>query len=324
MRTPEAKACVLDVRRTYQFLADRAADAGAEILVKADVRGPLLNESGMVNGVVASSFAEDVEVKAKLVIDASGFHSVVGRKAGLAPEWKRFGSGAEYEARVETVQADTWYLMVGSQYSPAGYAWIFPLGPHRARIGVGIGRPESDVNPTSRLIELLERRPGPLSKLGKISPLEFHSGFIPNEGLRANMVADNLIMVGDSAGMANPLVLEGIRFAIRFGQLAGEVGGDAVKKGATSKQELVAYENQTRKAIASKISAALRVQKRWIGLTDEQWDEEIESTRGLTWEEFLQFTRADFNLANMIRLATSHPRLAARQLYAMVRDSLND
>jgi ribulose 1,5-bisphosphate synthetase/thiazole synthase len=34
---------------------------------------------------------------------------------------------------------------------------------------------------------------------------------------------NNLIMVGDSAGQANPLVLEGIRYAIKFGRVAGIV-----------------------------------------------------------------------------------------------------
>ena len=29
------------------------------------------------------------------------------------------------------------------------------------------------------------------------------------------------MLVGDSAGQANPLVLEGIRFAIEFGRVAG-------------------------------------------------------------------------------------------------------
>ena len=43
----------------------------------------------------------------------------------------------------ENVDSDTWWLMVGQQYSPAGYAWIFPLGNNIVRIGVGVGKPES-------------------------------------------------------------------------------------------------------------------------------------------------------------------------------------
>ena len=62
----------------------------------------------------------------------------------------------------------------------------------------------------------------PLNKLGKIQPIEIHYGMIPNEGLRKRCVHDGLMMIGDTAGQANPLVLEGIRYAMEFGQLVLE------------------------------------------------------------------------------------------------------
>ena len=40
---------------------------------------------------------------------------------------------------------------------------------------------------------------------------------------------NNLILVGDSAGQANPLVLEGIRYAIKFGRIAGQVSSKAIQ-----------------------------------------------------------------------------------------------
>src|SRR5207245_8443667 len=132
----------------------------------------------------------------------------------------------------------TWHLKVGNKYSPAGYAWIFPLDNNKVRIGVGIGKPESQVDATQHLLELLESRPKPIDQLGRITPIEFHYGLIPNEGLRSSLVCDNLILVGDAAGQANPLVLEGIRYAIEFGRSAGTVGAEAVIKGDTSKESL--------------------------------------------------------------------------------------
>src|SRR3990170_3829398 len=94
--------------------------------------------------------------------------------------------------------------MVGQQYSPAGYAWIFPVSKNIIRIGVGVGKPESSIDPTERLKELMEKKPGPIKNLGKITPIEFHYGLIPNDGLSRKTVYDNLILVGDSAGQANP------------------------------------------------------------------------------------------------------------------------
>ena len=97
----------------------------------------------------------------------------------------------------------------------------------------------------------------------------------PKEGLTRKTVYDNLILVGDSAGQANPLVLEGIRYAIRFGEIAGKVAAAAIKIEDTSEKSLMPYEKEWRKAIESKINSAIKVQNRWVGLTDEEWDKEL-------------------------------------------------
>ena len=316
----EPRAVVLDVRKTYQWLTQQAEKEGADIFLKTNVTGVKTDANGKITGVKASS-NEDVIFNGKVVIDASGFQSVVAKSLGVATQWERFGVGAEYEVTAEHVEQDTWWLMVGQQYSPAGYAWIFPVSKNTVRIGVGIGKPESNIDPTERLNELLKTKLGPIKDLGKITPIEFHYGLIPNDGLSRKTVYDNLILVGDSAGQANPLVLEGIRYAIMFGRVAGDVSADAVKSGDTSEKSLKKYEENWQKAIKAKINSAYKVQDRWIGLTDEEWDKEIEIIGELTPDEFIDFIKADFGLTNMLRLAAHHPKLAVRQLFNIVKGS---
>jgi len=316
----EYQAAVLDVRRTYQFLAYQAASVGADIFVRTNVTSPIIDERGKLIGVKATSLKDELVFRSKIVIDASGFYSVIGKSLGTVSQWKRFGVGAEYEAYVENVDQETWSLMVGQQYSPAGYAWIFPLGKNKARIGVGVGKPESQADPMQRLLELVTKKPGPIGQLGKITPIEFHYGLIPNEGLTHTTIDDNLMLVGDAAGQANPLVLEGIRYAIEFGRKAGQIGAQAIIKGDTTKESLKPYEDMCKKTIGSKIKAAIKIQSRWLNLTDEEWDREIEIISELSSEEFLDFVRADFSMSNMLRLATHHPKLAVRQLFAIVKD----
>ncbi len=238
---------------------------------------------------------------------------------GFVTQWERFGVGAEYEVNAENVDSETWWLMVGQKYSPSGYAWIFPVGRNIVRIGVGIGKPESSVDPTERLKELMDSKMGPIKKLGKITPIEFHYGLIPNDGLSRKTVYNNLILVGDSAGQANPLVLEGIRYAIKYGRVAGKVAAAAIKSGMTDENALYSYEEIWKKEIQGKIKSAGKVQDRWIGLTDEEWDKELDIIKELRPEEFLDFIKAEFGLANMIKLATHHPKLAVRQLFNLVK-----
>ena len=312
------KAAVLDVRKTYRFLADMAKKNGAEIFVNTNVTN-VITENGSIVGVKASSSNSEMIFHARMIIDASGFQSAVSKSLGLVKQWERFGVGAEYEAEVENVKSDTWWLMVGQMYSPAGYAWIFPLGKNIVRIGVGVGKPESDVDPTQRLDELIEKGAGPIKDLGKITKKEFHYGLIPNEGLSRKTVYDNLILVGDTAGMANPLVLEGIRYAIKYGRVAGDVASKAIKSGDTSEKALQYYEETWKKEIESKIKSAHKVQARWLELSDSEWDKEIDIISNLTADEFLDFVRADFTISKIVKIAAHHPILAVRQLFNIIK-----
>ena len=314
-----AKAAVLDVRKTYRFLANRAQSSGAKIFTSTNVSEVLKNSDGKCVGVIAKSKDKHIQFNAKVIIDASGFASVVAKELGHVEQWKKFGVGAEFEVKTEELEQDNWWLMVGQEYSPAGYAWIFPTSKNTARVGVGIGKPDSEVDPTIRLNELIDKKIGPIKDLGEIEKIEFHYGLIPNEGLSRKTVYDNLILVGDSAGQANPLVLEGIRYAIRFGEVAGKVAANAVKNNDTSESSLIPYEKEWKKAIESKINSAVKVQNRWVGLSDDEWDKELDIINELTADEFLDFIRADFGVAKMVKLATHHPKMMVRQLFNMVK-----
>jgi digeranylgeranylglycerophospholipid reductase len=313
-----SKSCVLDIRSTYQHLAFLAAKEGVQIMVKSNVID-VIKDGHRIAGIKANTPEGKLTVRSTLVIDASGFSTSVGRKAGVVGQWTRYGVGAEYECYCEGIDSTTWVLMVGQKYSDAGYAWLFPLSPNRVRIGVGISRPESKVEPLEKLHKIIEKRFKPLDAVrdGKIQPIELHYGFIPNEGVRRNSIVDGMIMVGDSAGQSNPLVLEGIRYAIEFGRLAGKVGADSLSQNS-NRESLLEYERSWKAKVESKIKSALKVQMRWLGLTDEQWDKEIEILRDMTVYEFLDFIKADFSASNMMKLALHHPKMAARQLFSMI------
>lgn len=312
-----AHAAVLDVRKTYRWLAEKALKQDVEIYTNTLVTQAIRYEKGIQ--ILATSNKEELKINAKIVIDASGFQSIVAKSLGLVTQWKRFGAGAEYEVEVENSESDTWWLMVGQEYSTAGYAWIFPMGGNIVRIGVGVGKPESNLDPTQRLEELIQKKLGPIAKLGNIKLIEFHYGLIPNDGLSRKTVYDNLILVGDTAGQANPLVLEGIRYAIRFGRIAGETAAKAILNGDLSEKSLITYEESWKKAIQRKIESASKVQTRWIGLSDKEWDKELHIINELSIDEFLDFIKADFGYASIIKLAVNHPKLAVRQLFNLVK-----
>ncbi len=56
--------------------------------------------------------------------------------------------------------------------------------------------------------------------------------------------ADGVVLVGDSAGMLNPMKLKGIHLAIKSGMLAAETVFEAIVKGDSSAATLAAYEQR--------------------------------------------------------------------------------
>ena len=318
LRGKTPKSCVLDVRFTYQYLATLAAREGAEISVRSEVRSVKSN-SNRISGVVAKTTRGKTEIDSNLVIDASGFNSVVARRSGLARNWTRYGIGAEYECYCDDIDPETWILMVGHKYSDAGYAWIFPISKQRVRIGTGVGRPESITDPIKKLNSILESNIKPLDELRNIQPIEFHYGFIPNEGSRKSTIFDGLMLVGDSAGQANPLVLEGIRFAIEFGRIAGEVGANSLSRGCT-RESLEQYEKFWKERVSSKIKSSLKVQSRWLQMNDDSWDREVEIIQQMTVEDFLDFIKAQFTTSRLMKLILAHPHSTAKQLFRIILD----
>ena len=312
------KACVLNVRSTYQHLAMLAAEAGAEIMVRSRVTSVVTTpEDRRICGLKAKTPKGETVIDCKVVIDASGFSSSIARSLGIVKEWRRYGIGAEYECYCENLDYETWVLMVGTKYSDAGYAWIFPVSKNKARIGVGVGRPESYSDPLQKLNDIIDKKLRPLDEIRKIQPMELHYGFIPNEGPRTPIVYDRLILVGDSAGQSNPLVLEGIRYAIEYGRLAGNIAMKCVSQ-ECNKEGLEEYEKIWRDKSQAMIKSALRVQKRWISLSDEEWNREIDILREMSVEEFVDFIKAEFTIGKLLKFGLNHPKLATRQLLGLV------
>jgi len=78
-----AQAAVLDVRKTYRWLVKEAEKQGADIFVKTNVKDVIKNKQGDIEGVIATNPEGTISFFAKIIIDASGFGSVVSKAMGF-------------------------------------------------------------------------------------------------------------------------------------------------------------------------------------------------------------------------------------------------
>lgn len=321
----DPQCCVLDVRGVFQHLAARAVAAGAEIHPNSPVEGPVV-DGGRVAGVVAKDHRNRAGVwRAAVVVDASGFSSTVVTRAGLRTGFRRYGYGAEYDLYAPGYDPDSLYLIMGSQVAPHGYAWAFPRGKGRVRLGVGVLRPDSAADAREYLDMFTNRLPSLAAEFAGASPIEYHTGLFPSEGAVEHFVADGVIATGDAAGHGSTLVGEGIRFAIYSGQMAGAVAAAAIHAGDTSAAFLARYERQWRARFGREMEISYLVNQRIAAWSDAQWDEGIELLRRLTPDQAAALLRGDYSVGLFLSVLRRNPgllRTGARKFFDLALQRL--
>lgn len=303
------RLCVMDVRGVFQFLAERAIDAGARIHLATPVQGPVMQENGLVTGVRTSTG----EFSGRVVIDATGYRAALMKQAaakqpGLDPGIRRFGVGAEYDLYAPHCDQREVLLIAGSDFAPSGYAWVFPWGKHRVRVGVGIIHPDSRANPSEYLDRLLSNLDRFGVDLRGAQPVEHHAGLIPSECFAAKFAGDGILGVGDAAGHASSLVGEGIRWAIMAGRMAGEVAAEAIEKDDVSRVALALFEKRWTKKYGRDLRLAHKLNERLARWDDRKWDERLEILKLLTPAQFVEALKTNLTGGWLLRFAASNPR----------------
>src|SRR6266568_1191593 len=306
-----AVACVVDVRGLYQHLAGRAIAAGATLRVRHTVEQTLM-EGSRVFGVTAKNHAsERITFRAAVTIDASGFSRHVGVRTEMGKAFHRYGYGAEYDLYAPNYPQDELFLIMGSRYAPRGYAWAFPHGNGRVRLGVGVLHPDCDDDARGYLDRIIHDLPQLSGKFKDASPVEYHTGLFPSEGAVECFSRDGLLLAGDAGGHGSTLVGEGIRFAIYSGQMAGAIAAQAVKAGDTSAAYLGRFDKQWRARFGRDMDISYMINKRIANYSDEQWDGALDLMKRLTPAQMAQALRGDFSAGLVMGILARNPGLIA-------------
>jgi menaquinone-9 beta-reductase len=135
-----------------------------------------------------------------------------------------------------------------------GYAWMFPTSPTSANVGLGTfaansawrGRadalaPRADFE---RWLQTpaMQRHLGQALRRGPIKGYPIRSDF-----LHAPTYGNRVLLVGEAAGLVNPLTGDGIDFALETGCMAAEYLAGMFATGDFSRQALAGYDRQLRR-----------------------------------------------------------------------------
>jgi digeranylgeranylglycerophospholipid reductase len=262
---------VLERRVFDRVLAERAALAGARVLVKTAAVS-LLREGKRVTGVRAAGPWGTREIAARVVIGADGVESRVGFWAGLGTTLppRDLMSCAQFLMAGVDIDPHCTYYYLDQDLAPGGYIWIFPKGDGRANVGLGVqaGTPSrqqlggADIMPRPP-VELLTRFVEAHPFLARGSMVTLIAGGVPVALPPAVLVTDGCVLVGDAARQVDPLTGGGIANGMAAGRLAGRVIAEAVRAGDVSQTALRPYEQHWAEGIGREMARNYRLRTRF-------------------------------------------------------------
>ena len=302
---------ILDVRGFYRWLAARAEEAGARVLVGTAATEPLV-DGGAVAGCRVVAGGEERALRARVVVDAGGHRAQLSKRSGLHPGFTRFGVGAEVELEAPDADQREAVLIVGERYAPAGYAWSFPWGEHRVRVGVGIHHADVRNDPKEHLALLLAEEGAFGLGFAGAQVTEHHHGLIPAEGPTARFAGDGMVAVGDAAGQATLVVGEGIRIALRAGVLAAETIVAALRAGRVDREALAPYEQRFLAEFGRDLRIGQRFNARLAASGDERWDDRIRLLESMPTSLVVDLLQSHVSLRDVLAWYARRPRMLLR------------
>jgi len=315
--------CVIDVRGMYKFLAERASHSGTNILTGVRAEYPLLDGNRVIGCSAKGETGESYNIYSKIVIDAGGYRSSISKKSGLHSGFTRFGVGSEYDMVAPNCRQDEALLIVGNRYAPSGYAWVFPWGQSRVRVGVGILHADARANPQEHLKIFLEEADSFGVDLSGAEIKEHHYGMMPAEGVASQLVGDGIMAVGDAAGQASLVVGEGIRLCMLAGQLAGTVAVQALQSGRFDRQVLEPYEQLFRSKYGRNLIIGHIMNERMATYDDAKWDDKVRLLKAVPPSLLLKFLQSEFSPAEIVPWIATRPNLWPRAIRYGVKGLLS-
>ncbi|HPS92712.1 MAG TPA: NAD(P)/FAD-dependent oxidoreductase [Methanothrix sp.] len=234
-----AKGYFIDRKKFDEHYLNLAQKRGVALLTAAAGKSRLeggcrtvsLNENGERNVD---------EIKARVMVDASGIASCLAKQAGLVtmlhPEDIAWAMEADIE-HPDLGEEMFFQYWIGSM-APGWKATFSPAGEDRATLGIFVRGHGQSVQPFFRnFLKLFKAyKSTQYRDIEKMKILSVRRGGDPICVLPGEVVADSLMVTGGAAGQS------GLAYGMRAGAICGSVAAEAVLAGDVSRRGLAGYE----------------------------------------------------------------------------------
>lgn len=233
------------------WIFEAAKKAGAVYMESTRVIGYTITHNAAI--VELKQGQKKLSLKAKILAGADGSSSTLARQMnGAKPndEFQLLGLRAYYEnVNGPTDRVDIYFT--GESFP--GIFWMFPKGPNGANIGMAMVSktlPQKPSHVKEMLINHINNNADIAERIGngkmdgKIEgwPITFFNA-------QSSITANRLILVGDAAGLINPLSGDGIQYALLSARWASETLETCLQKNDFSSEAIYAYRKKVDKEL---------------------------------------------------------------------------
>ena len=211
------------------------------------------------------------EASAKIIVGADGVFSKTASLLGLPRQ--DIAVCAQYHLKGIEPLENTSEIFFNADYAPGAYAWIYPSGPDSAKVGLGITITNGSRS-VHNYLDAFINESEVANRLGG-ERTEYTVGALPVGGLREKLCIGNVMLVGDSAGMADPITGAGINNAILAGEVAGKTIVNALENDDLTL--LTRYERKVRRLLERPLTRSLEKRGRMdtLGTPNEVLQERL-------------------------------------------------
>ena len=191
---------------------------------------------------------KDREVRAKVVVDASGQNGLIANRLGLRVWDPILNKGAiwtYWEGAYRDTGKDEGATMVLQTPDRKGWFWYIPQHDNIVSVGVvapfdylfkGRGKDFEKI-----YTEEVERTPAVKKRIGTATRVTGYFATKDYSYRTTRAAGDGWVLVGDAWGFLDPLYSSGVLLALKSGELAADAIAEGLKKGDTSGAQLGAW-----------------------------------------------------------------------------------
>lgn len=218
---PLSTALQMTMRREFDAeLHARAIAAGADAFAPVKVRT-------IDTDTPSVTLADGRVLTGHYLIGADGVNSAVARALyGRAFDPAKIGFGLEVELARELTEENTTEIDLGA--AQWGYGWVFPK--HES-ITIGVGGVHAKNPNLKRHFQNYLAVHAPDLDVEKI---KCRGAFLPFGDFRKLPGRGHVLLAGDAAGLVDPITGEGIAWAMKSGQYAGQAAAEALQQGKSA------------------------------------------------------------------------------------------